>query len=93
MGKFTPLTIPKPTPQDVNLKTVIRELQKDILSYTEVSTTINGDTEVMHLLGRQPIGWFLIDKQDTGDIIRVSWDSLKVILTSSTSVRCKIFFY
>lgn len=93
MPKFTPYTVAKPTPQEVNLKTVLRELQKDILSYNEVSATIDGDTEVMHKLGRQPIGWILIDKQDTGDIIRLSWDSLKVTLTSSTSIRCKILFY
>jgi hypothetical protein len=93
MSSFTALLQPKPDKEGVNLLTVVRELQRPLLAYKEVQTTINGITRVNHGLNRQPTGWIVVDKTSYGDIIRVSWDALTVTLTSTVPVECKVLFF
>lgn len=93
MSVFTPYTVVRPTPQDINLKTVILELQRGLLKYNEVSCVVDGDTKVAHKLGVVPTGWILIDLQDANIVTRVSWDSSFITLTATSSTRCKILIY
>jgi hypothetical protein len=90
MKIFTPARWPI---VDQNWKTIIRELQKDILKYILIDATIDGDTTVQHLLGREPIGWFLVDKNAAADVYKVSQSSSDLVLTSASSVNVKIFIF
>jgi len=90
MRAFTPLKVPF---NIINLQTVIRELSRDLLKYVTFSATIDGDTVIDHLLGRQPMGWIVIDKTSSVDISRTAWDKNTITLTSTSSVDCKILIF
>lgn len=90
---FTPRAMPEQNKDQQNLKKCIDELQKPILLGNIVSATVNGLTEVAHKLGRQPTGWFVVDKTSGGDVVRVAWDKYTVTFTSVTSVACSIYFF
>jgi hypothetical protein len=90
MRIFTPLRWPL---TDSNIKTVIRELQVDLLKYISIEATVNGATEIEHKLGRVPLGWFVIDKDADTNIWKVSADTQKITLTSSVSVNIKLLLF
>jgi hypothetical protein len=93
MSVFTPYTAIRPTPQDINLKTIFLELQRGLLKYNEISCVVDGDTKIAHKLSALPTGWMLIDLQDANIVTRVSWDTTFITLTASSSTRCKILIY
>jgi hypothetical protein len=90
MNIFTPAKWPM---TDTNWKTIIRELQRDILKYNIVEAAVNGPTSVKHLLGRVPIGWIIIDKDASFDIHRVSTSINDIVLSSSGLVNIKILVF
>lgn len=92
-AKFSPYSVPKPTPQEVQMKRIISELQQDILSHVILDCVVDGDTQFAHKLARQPAGWIVIDLQDANVVTRVSWDSSYITLTSSASTRCRIYVF
>ena len=93
MSVFTPYTVARPTPQDVNLKTCLLELQKGLLKYREIECVVSGNTVISHKLGVVPTGWIVVDLQDANIVTRVSWDSSFITLTASSTTRCKILIY
>jgi hypothetical protein len=90
MKIFTPAKWPI---TDVNWKTIIRELQRDILKYNVIEAAIDGNTTVQHLLGRSVIGWFIIDKDASVDVYRVSMNTNEIVLSSASLVNIKLLVF
>ena len=90
MRSFTPLRVPLNV---VNLQTVVRELARDLLKYVSVTVTVDGNTTFDHLLNRQPLGWFVVDKTALADVARVAWDTKTITLTSTSPVECQILIF
>jgi hypothetical protein len=65
-------------------------LQGRLLSDLDISTAT---TEVEHKLGRQPVGWFLVDKDATGNIWRVSWDDKYITFDVSANMNVSIWIF
>ena len=42
-----------------------------------------GGLEIEHGLGRQPLGWFVVDQRSAGSVFRDAWDSKVISLRSS----------
>ena len=47
-----------------------------------------GNNRIEHKLGRQPLGWLIVDQTTASIIYRASWD--KVSLTLNSSAVCTI---
>jgi hypothetical protein len=61
-------------------------LEKELLDGVMVTATItNAPTSVSHTLGRQPLGWFIVDKQATGDVWRTAWNDRIITLVSGAA--------
>lgn len=52
----------------------------------EISLTTGIANRVYHLLGRQPKGWFITDKNANANVWRASWNSEYIDLRSSANV-------
>ena len=48
---------------------------------------------VDHKLGRQPIGWFIVDKSASGDVWRTAWNDKTITLDSSATTTINIWIY
>ena len=56
----------------------------EVITEVAISTST---TEVFHRLGRQPVGWVLLDNTADSRIWRVSWDKSVIVLdTSATTI-------
>ena len=51
--------------------------------YIEQTVSITGSVAVAHKLGRQPVGWSLVDITAAATVFRAAWDSKFITLTAS----------
>ena len=70
-------------------------LDKQILDGALVTVTVtNAAKGFDHTLGRKPIGWFVVDKQATGDVWRTAWTDRTITLVSgAASLPCTIWVF
>lgn len=55
---------------------------------------LSGDTILLHGLGRQPLGWFIVDLADDVTVYRSAWSTTTLTLNASaaaTSVKIWVF--
>jgi len=52
-----------------------------------------GDNTVDHMLGRQPIGWFIVDLNANEGVYKVSWSPTSLVLNSSGPVTVSLYVY
>lgn len=46
-----------------------------------------------HKLGKQPLGWLLLDQDDSASIWRISWDDKTITFGSTATVGVKIWIF
>lgn len=61
-----------------------------LISEQLISTS---STKIEHKLGRQPLGWFLVDKVDQGDVWRVSWDDKHITFDTSSNATISFWIF
>lgn len=57
----------------------------DCVTLSGVTLSGPGDTVVPHLLGRQPVGWDVIDQVGQATLCRSAWDEKSLTLNSSAT--------
>jgi hypothetical protein len=50
-------------------------------------------TEVVHSLGRQPIGWYILDRNAGETIYRTAWDTKTITLKATGAVTVDIWVF
>lgn len=78
-----------------NIRLAVDPLSRDLmLNRSLVSAQVTTSTvTVLHNLGRQPIGWFLVDKDADARVWRTAWTSTTITLDSSATVNVKIILF
>jgi len=75
------------------LRRVVYHEQLTGQAVQNLSVTSTG-VAISHGLGRTPIGWYLTDKVDAGDVYRTDWDNRTITLrTASGTVRGDLFVW
>ncbi len=94
MGLFTAFSAMGKGAEGKLLATLFRELQKPLLAYELVTTSIeSGANVVNHRLGRTPLGWIVVDKDDIVDMYRDSWDSDKINIQANASANVTFLIF
>jgi len=90
MSMFTPfseLTVK-------HLKTVLRELQKPLLAYSIIETTIGAtEAKIEHKLGRAPFGYIVISRSASCIIYGNVFTDKLLMLTSSADATIKLLVF
>jgi hypothetical protein len=94
MGLFTAFSAMGKGADGKLIATILRELQKPLLAYEMVTTSIeSGGNTVNHRLGRTPMGWIVVDKDDIVDMYRESWDSTKIIIQADAAANVTFLIF
>lgn len=56
----------------------------NLIANVVVTDAVDG-TAISHGLTVQPLGWIVVDKTSTGDVVRLSWTSKFITLKSSAA--------
>lgn len=59
------------------------------------SIQLDGSTPLTidHLLGRQPLGWIVVDKSAAGSPYRTAWDTRTITLHANSAVTLSIYIF
>lgn len=68
-----------------NVAAVVNPIESDrILNRVIVNTVLSfGNNTITHNLGRQPVGWIIIDRDQIGMQRRESWNSTQIVIYSN----------
>ena len=70
-----------------NIRMALDPISTDIIfSRQELTGTATAaGTTFFHNLKRQPKGWLIIDKENAGDVYRISWSTTSITLKTSAA--------
>ena len=72
------------------VETITRKID-DLEQTSDVSVSLaSGSTTFAHKLGRQPVGWEIIDITCAAIVYRESWSSTQITLNASASATAKV---
>jgi hypothetical protein len=94
MGLFTAFSSLGKGPDGRLLATILRELQRPLLAYELVTTSVeSGPNIVSHKLSRVPTGWVVVDKDNIVDMYRESWDSTKINIQADAAANVTFLIF
>ena len=56
-------------------------------------TTSMGDNTINHGMGKQPVGWAVVDKTANINLYRTSWDSKKLVINASAIATITLWVF
>lgn len=78
----------------LNLQRVLSELQSYLRPWKTFTVSLStSSTTILHTLGRQPIGWVIVDKTGYGDVKRVSWSDTEIKVVANVSLTTTILIF
>ncbi len=75
-----------------SINPVIRQPIVDGVLIEGITITTAG-LAVSHLLGRQPRGWFVVDKTTDANVWRTAWDSRLLTLDASATTVVSLWIF